>query len=169
MTTASDTNDTRMTAVDGPAPGARVRPEFRRAAVWLACAAVLATSAAGCKSAAWGMPAAAPASASAKPSAKATADPVCPGALEAVSPYAPTVVRDAVQGKESLDKARIDLIVLALNEAASSSGNSKVKQSIINLVSEYLKLRDSLSGAVDSAVGQKILANTSNLKSECGS
>ena len=79
------------------------------------------------------------------------------------------MVRDAVQAKKSLDKARIDLIVLALNEAANSAGNSKVKQPIINLVSGYLKLRDSLSGAVDSAVEQKLLANTSNLKSECGS
>jgi hypothetical protein len=115
------------------------------------------------------MSAAAPASASAKTQAKAPANPACPRALEAVSSYGPTVVRDAVQGKESLDKAEINLIVLALNEAANSAGKSKVKQSIINLLSEYLKLRDSLSGAVDSAVEQKILANTSNLNSECRS
>jgi hypothetical protein len=165
-----------MTTADGPAPSAKVRPEFRRAAAWLACAAVVASSAADCKFTDSGTPAAAPASAStsaaasasAKTSAKATADPACPEALEAVSSYGPTVVREAAQGKEILDKAEIDLIVLALNGAAKSAGNSKVKQSIINLLSEYLQLRDSLSDAVDSAVEQKILANTSNLKSDCG-
>lgn len=154
-----------MTNADDPAPAARVRPKLRRAAVWLACAAVVASGVAGCKFTDSGAPAVAPASpstsASAKTSAKATTDAACPEALEAVSSY--------VQGKESLDKIEIDLIVLALKEAANSAGNFKVKRSIINLLSEYLQLRNSLSDAVDSAVEQKILTNTSNLKSECGS
>jgi hypothetical protein len=58
---------------------------------------------------------------------------------------------------------------LVLNKAAKSAGNSAVKKSIINVVSAYLKLRDSLSGTIDSGIEKGIVANTSNLKSECGS
>jgi hypothetical protein len=77
------------------------------------------------------------------------------------------VVRDAAEGRDLLDKAEIDLIVLLLNEAANSAGNSPVKQTIINLVTAYLKLRDSLSGTIDSAIEKRILADTTNLKSRC--
>lgn len=158
-----------MTTADGTAPVTGHRTALRRAAVWLACATCIASSASGCKPIDSGMPAATPASPAAKAPAKALADPACPQALEAASTYGPTVIRDAVKDKESLDKAEIDLIVLALNEAANSAGNSRVKQPIINLVSEYLKFRDSLNGTIDSAIEKKILANTSNLKSECAS
>ena len=77
------------------------------------------------------------------------------------------MVRDAAEGRDLLDKAEIDLIVLLLNEAANSAGDSAVKQTIINLVTAYLKLRDSLSGAIDSAIEKRILADTTNLKSSC--
>jgi hypothetical protein len=77
------------------------------------------------------------------------------------------VVRDAAEGRGLLDEAEIDLIVLLLNEAANSAGNSAVKQTIINLVTAYLKLRDSLSGTIDSAIEKRILADTTNLKSRC--
>lgn len=39
--TATAAKDTRMTAVDGTAPVTGVRPALRRAAVWLACAALV--------------------------------------------------------------------------------------------------------------------------------
>jgi hypothetical protein len=65
--------------------------------------------------------------------------------------------------------AAIGLIVFALNEAANSAGSSGVKRSIVNPVSAYLKLRESLNGTIDSAIEKRVLANTSNLKSECGS
>ena len=77
------------------------------------------------------------------------------------------MVRDAAEGRDLLDKAEIDLIILLLNEAANSAGNSAVKQTIINLVTAYLKLRDSLSGAIDSAIEKRILADATNLKSRC--
>jgi hypothetical protein len=77
------------------------------------------------------------------------------------------VVRDAAEGRGLLDEAEIGLIVLLLNEAANSAGNSAVKQTIINLVTAYLKLRDSLSGTIDSAIEKRILADTTNLKSRC--
>jgi hypothetical protein len=77
------------------------------------------------------------------------------------------VVRDAAEGRGLLDEAEIDLMVLLLNEAANSAGNSAVKQTIINLVTAYLKLRDSLSGTIDSAIEKRILADTTNLKSRC--
>jgi hypothetical protein len=73
------------------------------------------------------------------------------------------VIRDAVKEKESLDKAEIDLVILTLNEAANSTGDSRVRQSIISLVSAYLKLRESLSGTIDSAIEKRLLANSSNL------
>jgi hypothetical protein len=169
VTTAAAAKGTRVTTADGTAPVTGVRQALHRAAVCLACAAFLASSASGCKSLASGMPAAVPASPAAKAPAKAPADLACPQALEAVSTYGPAVVRDAVEDKESLDKAEIGLIVIVLNEAANSAGNSGVKQSIINLVSAYLKLRDSLSGTIDSAIEKRIAANTSNLRSECRS
>jgi hypothetical protein len=157
--TATAAKGTRVITADGPAPVTGIRTALRRAALGLACAAVVASSASGCKSIAPGMPAA----------ARTPADPACPQALEAVSTYGPAVVRNAVAAKESLDKAEIDLIVIVLSEAANSAGNSGVKQSIITLVSAYLKLRGSLSATIDSAIEKRIVANTSDLDSECGS
>jgi len=157
------------------------RTTLRHAIAVLALAALAASSVAACKPVTPSTPAAAPASraapastpasaSSAAPtSARASSAPGCTQALEAASTYGPTVVRDAAEGRDLLDKAEIDLIVLLLNEAANSAGNSAVKQTIINLLTAYLKLRDSLSGTIDSAIEKRILANTSKLKSECGS
>jgi hypothetical protein len=167
--TATAAKGTRVITADGPAPVTGIRTALRRAALGLACAAVVASSASGCKSIAPGMPAAVPASRAATAPARTPADPACPQALEAVSTYGPAVVRNAVAAKESLDKAEIDLIVIVLSEAANSAGNSGVKQSIITLVSAYLKLRGSLSATIDSAIEKRIVANTSDLDSECGS
>lgn len=164
MTTAG--HGTRMTAADGMAPIGGV---LRRAAIWLACTALATFGVSGCKPIAPGMPAVVAASPAAKGSAKAPVDPACPEALEAVSAYGPAAARDAIEDRESLEAAEIDLIVLALNEAAKSAGNSRVRQSIISLVGAYVKLRDSLSGTIDVAIEKGILANTSDLKSECGS
>lgn len=140
---------------------------LRRGAVCLACATLVAFGASGCKFPV--TPAAVPASPAAKAPATAPADPACPQALGAVSAYDPAALQDAVGGQEVLDQAEIGLIVLALNEAANSAGSSGVKRSIVNLVSAHLKLRESLNGTIDSAIEKRVLANTSNLKSECGS
>jgi hypothetical protein len=156
-----------MATADRTAPVTGVRPVLRRGAVCLACATLLAFGASGCKSPV--TPAAVPASPAAKAPATAPADPACPQALGAVSAYGPAALRDAVGGQEVLDQAEIGLVVLALNEAANSAGSSGVKRSIVNLVSAYLKLRESLNGTIDSAIEKRVLANTSNLKSECGS
>jgi hypothetical protein len=129
-----------MATADRAAPVTGVRPVLRRGAVCLACATLLAFGASGCKSPV--TPAAVPASPAAKAPATAPADPACPQALGAVSAYGP---------------------------AANSAGRSGVKRSIVNLVSAYLKLRESLNGTIDSAIEKRVLANTSNLKSECGS
>lgn len=152
-----------MATADRTALVAGVRPVLRRGAVWLACATLVAFGASGCKSP--GTPAAAPAS----PAATAPADPACPQALDAVSTYGPAVLQNAVGGQEILDQAEIGLIVLALNQAANSAGSSGVKRSIVNLASAYLKLRESLNGTIDSAIENRVLANTSSLKSECRS
>jgi hypothetical protein len=81
--------------------------------------------------------------------------------------FGATVVQDAAEGRDLLGKAEIELVVLLLNEAVNSAGNSAIKRAIINLVTDYLKLRDSLSDAVDSAIEKRILAGTANLKSRC--
>jgi hypothetical protein len=142
---------------------------LRRAAVWLACAVCVASSASGCNPVASVTPAVVSASPAVQATAKASAYPSCTQSLRAVSTYGSAAVQDAVEGKESLGKAEIDLTVLVLNQAAKSAGNSAVRQSIINLASAYLKLRASLSGTIDSAIENGIQADTSNLKSECGS
>ncbi|HTU04723.1 MAG TPA: hypothetical protein VMG13_04145 [Trebonia sp.] len=169
MTIATAATGTGVITADGTAPVTGIRRALRRAALWLACAAVVASSVSGCKSVDPGVPAAVPASRAAKAPARTPADPACPQALEAISTYGPAVVRNAVADKESLDKAEIDLIVIVLSEAANSAGSSGVKQSIISLVGAYLTLRDSLSTTIDSAIEKKIEANTSDLNSECGS
>jgi hypothetical protein len=165
VTTATAAKGARVTSADGMAPGTSARTMLRRAAMGLACAAFVSCSASGCKSIASGVRAPAPAATA----AKASSDPACPQAVEAVSTYGPTVVRDAIEDKESLDNAEIGLIVLVLKEAANSADNSGVKHSIINLVSAYLKLRDSLGNTIDSAIEERVLADTSALKSECRS
>jgi hypothetical protein len=169
VTTATAAEGTQVITADGTALVTGVRTALRRAARWLACAAVVVSTASGCTSVALGMPAVAPASRAAKAPARTPADPACPRALEAVGTDGPAAVRNAVADKASLDKAEIDLIVIVLSEAANSAGSSGVKRSIIGLVSAYLELRDSLNAAIDSAIEKKIVANTSDLNSECGS
>jgi len=149
-----------------------VRRALRRSVVGLACAAVVASGASGCKSVAVGSPArvsaspAAAASPAAHTSTEASFEPACTQAQKAVTRYGPAVV-DAIDAKESLDKAEIDLIVVVLNDAADSAGNSAVKQTITSLASAYLTLRYSLSRTLDSAIEKGIRADTRNLGSEC--
>ena len=168
MTTATVAEGTRVITADGTAPVTGVRTALCRVALWLAGAAVMASTASGCKSIAPGVPAAVPASRAATAPARTPADPACPRALDAISTYGSAVVRNAVADKASLDKAEIDLIVIVLSDAANSAGSSGVKRSIISLVSAYLELRDSLSATIDSAIEKKIVTNTSDLNSECG-
>jgi hypothetical protein len=162
----------QLLAIPGPAGVPRA---LRRAATGLACAAVLASGAAGCKSIVPGTPAGVSvsprpsASPAAQTSTKVSSDPACTQAQKAVSTFGPAAVRDAIEDKDSLDNAEIDLIVVVLNDAADSAGNSAVKQSIISLASDYLKLRNSLSRTIDSAIEKGIRAHTRNLKSQCRS
>ena len=164
-----------MTTAEYTAHVTGTRTTLRHAIAGLALAALAASGAAACKPVTPSAPAAAPASraapaSSAAPaSARASSAPGCTQALEAASTYGPTVVQDAAEGRDLLDKAEIELIVLLLNQAATSAGNPAVKQTIISLVTDYLQLRDSLSDAVDSAIEKRILADTANLKSRCAS
>lgn len=175
MTTTSAAKGTRVTTAERVTPATSARTALRRAAAALACVTLVASGASACKPVTSSTPApvqastAASASPAARTSAKASPDPACTQALEAVSTYGPTAVRNAIGDKEFLDKAEIDLIVVVLNQAANSAGNSPVKQSIISLVTAYLRLRDSLSDAIDSAIEKRILADTGDLKSQCAS
>lgn len=175
MKTTTTAEGTHVTTDECMTPVTGVCATLRRAAVGLACAALVASSASACKPVASDTSAEVQASltASASPAAQASAkpssDPACTRALDAVSTYGPTAAPDATEGREFLDNAEIGLIVLMLDQAANSAGNSAVKQSIIHLLTAYLKLRDSLSDLIDSAVENGILADISNLKSQCGS
>jgi hypothetical protein len=71
--------------------------------------------------------------------------------------------------KSPVTPAAVPASPAAKAPAANSAGRSGVKRSIVNLVSAYLKLRESLNGTIDSAIEKRVLANTSNLKSGCGS
>jgi hypothetical protein len=145
-----------------PGPGRRklaeARAAVRNATVSLALAACVAASAAGCTAAGSGTPAAATASAGSG----------CARALQAVSSYGPSVVRDAVGAKKIQDTVETDLIVLALDAAADAAGDPAARQSIRSLASAYSRFRDSWTGAVAPSM-EAVLADTRHLDSVCGS
>jgi hypothetical protein len=130
------------------------RPAVRRATMLLACAACVAASAPGCASTASGT------------SPAASSDPGCAQALKAVSTYGPIVLRNAVEAKETLDKAEIELIVLALGAAADAAGDPEARQSISNLANAYSRFRDAWTGATVPPI-EAILVDTSHLQSKC--
>jgi len=134
------------------------RAAVRDAALWLACAACVAASAAGCTAAESGTPAAGTASAGSG----------CARALQAVSSYGPSVVRDAVGAKKIQDTVEADLIVLALDAAADAAGDPAARQSIRNLASAYSRFRDGWTSAIAPSM-EAILADTRRLDSVCGS
>ncbi len=134
----------------------------RRVTGWLAGLACLAASASGCASMDASNSAAAPATAAA-----VTAGSGCATALNAVSKYGPTVVRDHNTLEKVLDDAEIELLVLALDAAADATGNPTKAQSIRNLASAYQKYRDAKGGEVAS-VTESILADTDRLDAVCG-
>jgi hypothetical protein len=159
------------------------RSAVRRAAMTLACAACVAASAPGCASTASSTSAATPSS-TASPGAlvsvavsgsapvptavPASSDPGCARALTVVSTYGPIVLRNAVEAKETLDKAEIDLIVVALGAAADAAGDPAARQSVSNLASAYSRFRDAWTSATVPPI-EAILADTSHLESRCRS
>jgi hypothetical protein len=95
-------------------------------------------------------------------------DSGCNLALQAVSTYGPTLLGDMTASREAEEKVEIRLIVLALDTAADVAGDPTVKQSINNLANDYTKFRSELTDAT-LPPKQAILADTSHLKSLCGS
>jgi hypothetical protein len=135
-----------------------VRAAARRLAVPLACAAFLTAGAAGCAS-----------TASGGTTVTATsANSGCTGALQAISTYGPTVLRDAIAAKQTEGRIEISLIVFALDAAADVAGDPGVKQAIRNLANAYSNLRDGWTDAAAPSV-ESVVANTNRLDSVCGS
>jgi hypothetical protein len=85
-----------------------------------------------------------------------------------VSKWGPVIVQDHADAKKFLDKARISLIVLALDAAARATGNPAAKQSITNLADAYLRLKDAWSDATTPPI-EAVLSDTSRLESVCKS
>lgn len=89
-------------------------------------------------------------------------------ALQAVSTYGPTLLRDMTESHEAEEKVEISLMVLALDAAADVAGDPSVKQSINNLAADYTQFRSELKDAT-LPPKEAILADTSHLESLCGS
>lgn len=158
--------------VDGVAPlrgrSASARAAVPRIVAWLACAACLAASAAGCALIKSSNSVASSKAAAATAAAKASSDPGCVRALKAVSRYGPAVVKDRVAAEKTMDKLEIELIVLELDAAADVTGDPAAKQSIENLASAYSRFRDAWTGAAAPSI-EAILADTSHLEFICRS
>jgi hypothetical protein len=143
----------------------RSRQTGRAAAVFV-CAVALMAGAAGCKSSAQDATTGAGALSTSTASSSG-ADAGCVAAMTAVSTYGPQVVQDAVQAKETIDKAEIDVLVGALNLAADAVSDPSAKQSVGNLANAYQSFKDSWNAAVVPSL-DSVLADTASLKSLCG-
>jgi hypothetical protein len=95
-------------------------------------------------------------------------DPGCTGALKVVSQYGPEIVRDAVEGKESEDKAETELVVFALDAAAAVATSPSDKQSIKSVASAYTRYRDAWQG-LHAPADDAIVAATGRLRDVCKS
>jgi hypothetical protein len=149
---------------------ARTARATRRAAAGLACAGVLAASVAACDpTSSDHAPARTPPAAASLSSATASARHACSAALSAVGTYGPGVIKDAIEGHETLDKLEIDLLVALLRGASAATGDPAVKSSITGLANDYLNLRDSLHGKVDAAVEKQVDSGAAHLRQQCES
>jgi hypothetical protein len=96
----------------------------------------------------------------------ASGDPGCSRALNVISKYGPSILQDAVEGKEAVDKAEIDVLVILLDAAANAAGRPDIKQSIRSLADAYLKFRGAWTHAIAPPV-EGIVGQTNKLESYC--
>ena len=97
-----------------------------------------------------------------------SADPGCIAALKAVSTYGPRAVEGLATGRETVNKAIVHLLVLALDAAADSADQASDKQAISTLANVYedyyvLKTNVVATPAAD------LLRDTTDLDSVCKS
>jgi hypothetical protein len=102
------------------------------------------------------------------PRPNSASNPGCVAAMSAVGEYGPTVLKNAVEVRETLDKVEIDVLVEALDLAAAVAGDPAAKRSISELANAYRSFKDSWTGAVVPPLND-VLTDTSLLDSVCGS
>jgi ABC-type Fe3+-hydroxamate transport system substrate-binding protein len=103
-------------------------------------AAGTALALAGCSSAGSTSTTSAATAAAAVASASATAatgDPGCTDALHDVSTYGPSTVKLLAEGRETLNKAAVQLLVDGLDGAADAASSPQAKQDIKTLADTY--------------------------------
>jgi hypothetical protein len=133
----------------------------------LVCAIGLAAGLSGCRSAIGDTADSSSISSPASAKPAAASDSGCVTALNAVSRYGPTVLRNAARASEFVDKAEIDIMVGALDIAATLAHDPEVKQSIRNLADAYLAFKDAWTGATVPPLSA-VLADTKDLETLCG-
>lgn len=95
-------------------------------------------------------------------------DPGCIAALKAVSTYGPRAVEGLASGRETVNKAIVHLLVLALDAAADSADQPSDKQAIstlANVYEDYYVLKTNVV-AIPAA---DLLRDTTDLDSVCKS
>lgn len=158
-------------------PGASARPTRASRLVVLVCAFAALAGTAGCSVAAENAADSTNASGSPTPaaetssgssgSASSTSDPGCVTAIKAVSTYGPVTIQDAAAAKKAVDKAEIEILVVALDLAADAATDPQAKQSIQSLANAYLSFQDAWTNLAAPPLST-VLADTSALESICG-
>ena len=120
-------------------------------------------------------PAAGAAAASSSASAAATAstqdggsngDPGCDSALHDVSTYGPSTVKLLADGRESLNKAAVQLLVDGLDGAANAANSPQAKQDIKTLADAYDDYFDLTTDVVAIPLST-VLKDTANVEFIC--
>jgi hypothetical protein len=145
-------------------PAAAARTARAPRLVLLVCALAALTGTVGCSVAAENAADSTNASGSSSPS---TSDPGCVTAIKAVSAYGPVTVKDAATAKKAVDKAEIQILVVALDLAADAATAPQAKQSIQSLANAYLTFEDAWTNMAVPPLST-VLADTSALEGICG-
>jgi hypothetical protein len=143
--------------------------------VALACAVAALAGTAGCSVAAENAADSTNASGSPTPAAQSSSasastsssDPGCVTAIKAVSTYGPVTIQDAAAAKKAVDKAEIEILVVALDLAADAATDPQAKHSIQSLANAYLSFQDAWTNLAAPPLST-VLADTSALQGICG-
>ena len=148
---------------DGPGSGSRQRGligAFMLAGTALALAGCSSLGSTGTTSDAT------PAAAAASESSSSTGDPGCNDALHDVSTYGPSTVKLLADGRESLNKAAVQLLVDGLDGAADAANSPQAKQDIKTLADAYDDYFDLTTDVVAIPLST-LLKDTANVEFVC--
>jgi hypothetical protein len=143
-----------------PRPGSITGGRKRRRIASFVCAAGLALAASGCS-------AGSIATSSVGPVGDGSStDPGCIAALKAISTYGPKAVESLAHGREDVNKAVVNLLVIALDSAADVADQPAAKQAIRTLANVYEDYYD-LTTDVVAVPTATLLKDTANLETVC--